>query len=142
MIRTTRTFSTYVLAALFAAWLIGACWNTATRIAATAKGLNRTWGMDRDAKRRLLSGHLADFAERCRREIPQNSTVFVVSDALESYYQLSYYLYPRKVLRNAADRRVDRFADNTQAALTPEFLKSNNISYVLVPGESRIIRKQ
>jgi len=141
MIRTIRNFSGYLAAFLFAVWLAGACWNTATRTAAAAKGLHRTWGMDSNAKRRLLSGNVTDFVEQCRREIPPHSTVFVVTDRLGLYYQLSYYLYPRKVLMNAADRRVDRFADNRPATLTPEFIKANNISYILVPGESRIIKR-
>lgn len=129
---------------IFAVWLLSAFWNSFQRIKAVAGNVIQTRGMSDEQKRERIYGSFYQFVSACNRQIPENSTVFLVTNDPFYYYFGSYYLYPRKVLINSPDKAIDGLTSNPPAKLTKEFFKQYNISYIIVPeyknGESRIVK--
>jgi len=132
----------YAASVVFAAWLILSCWNAASKIGVVAKQLSVPRGMDNERAREAVYGGFYKFMEACNSQVPQNSTVFLATNNLGLYYYSSYYLYPRRVLINSPDKFVDGLAKNAPVELTKEFLKNNDISYILLPEEGKIIKAE
>lgn len=125
---------------VFITWLIFFCVGLPARIQTIKQELSITKSMDDEQKRTLLYGDFYKFIQSCKAQIPENAVVFLVSDSIFEYYYGSYYLYPRKVLVNEPDKKIDGLSNNKPVNLTEEFCLKNNISYVIVPRLSKIVK--
>ncbi len=58
------------------------------------------WGKTNEQRRALMhwggmaSSEDSEFRDRCRREIPPDADVLIVTDSLTKVFILNYYLYP------------------------------------------------
>lgn len=126
------SFMNYVVIPVFAVWLFIACRALFVKADKTGKDVAKFWNKSSELKREGIYGEFYRFISRCDRRIPENASVLLVTNDLYYYYYASYYLYPRRVLVNSPEKRVDWFTrDNLALNVNDEFIKANDISYVL-----------
>ena len=73
-----------------------------TEIRAVIRDLPLLWGTTNEERRTVMLEGVLDstedheFIARCKREIPLDADVLIVSNSMGNVYILNYYLYPRK----------------------------------------------
>ncbi|OGS38274.1 MAG: hypothetical protein A2551_02970 [Elusimicrobia bacterium RIFOXYD2_FULL_34_30] len=92
----------------------------------------QTMNLSDEQIRLVIYGKFYEFIQECKKEIPEDATVFLITNNFFDYYYSTYYLYPRRVLINAPDKSVDGLVTKSISLnLDKEFLEKNNISYLI-----------
>ena len=138
---TNSLFLTFAFMAVFIAWLAFFIPDYVTRIKTVGGTALSAKGLSDDQRREQVYGSFYRLMQHCASQIPENATAFLVTNRLSDYYYGSYYLYPRRILIGPADKPVDGLnLQNMSVDLTKEFCRTNNISYIIVPQESKVIK--
>lgn len=125
-------FINLIILSCFVGWFFIACWQLVPHIKLVYEKVVNTYGISSEEIRERLYGDFYKFMQRCRKEIPENSTAFLITNSLFNYYYATYYLYPRRILMNSQDEPVYGFrTKNITVNLSSEFLEKNNISYII-----------
>ncbi len=82
-----------------------------------------------DEKRESLIDNLYEFIEKCKKNIPENAAVLVLTDNPGESLLLSYHLYPRKLY--FYNHKPIRQYPVSIEDLDPEFLKNKKIKWVV-----------
>jgi hypothetical protein len=138
---TNSLFLTLVFTAVLIVWLAFFIPDYVARIKTVSTTAKNAAGLNDDQRREQVYGDFYKLMQQCSGQIPENATAFLVTNRLADYYYGAYYLYPRRILIGPADKPVDGLnLQNMSVNLTKEFCRKNNISYIIVPRESRVIK--
>jgi hypothetical protein len=138
---TGSTFPTVAFIAVILVWLAFFIPDYASRIETVGRTLVGVEGLNDNQRREQIYGDFYGFMQYCSSQIPENATAFMSTNKLSDYYYGSYYLYPRRILIGPADKPVDGLnLQNMSVDVTREFCRKNNISYILVPQEFKIMK--
>ena len=101
-----------------------------TEIRAVIRDLPLLWGKTNEERRTVMLEGVLDstedheFIARCKREIPLDADVLIVSNSMGNVYILNYYLYPRKT---SVDRSALGKSHWIVHYFTPKALEKNRI---------------
>jgi hypothetical protein len=135
------TFVTSAFIIVFVIWLVFFIPDYASRIITVVETVASVKGLNDAQKKEKIYGEFYEFMQYCSSRIPENATAFMSTNRLSDYYYGSYYLYPRRILIGPADKPVDSLnLQNASVDLTKEFCRKNNISYIIVPQEFKVMK--